>query len=85
MQSQSTANSQISTGNPQQESGDLDLTNYTREGSSKNQEELNKNDNAGKDIPKWPFGQEEALKETDQQKEAVEEYIAPKGNTAGSE
>lgn len=83
--SQSTYDSQISIENPQQESGDVDLTNDGDEDSSINQEESNKNDDAGKDIPKWPYGQEEALKDTDQQKEAVEEYIAPKGNAAGSE
>jgi hypothetical protein len=60
-------------------------TDDTDNDSSKNREESTKKEDAGKDIPKWPFGQEEALKDTDQQKEAVEEYIAPKGNTDGSE
>ena len=52
---------------------------------AKNQEDANKNDTTGEEIPKWPYGQEEAQKDTDQQKEAVEEYVAPKGNTFGSE
>lgn len=83
MQSQSTKEIQLSTDYPLQDSFNFPAD--TNDESSNNQEESNKNDDAGKNIPKWPFGQEEALKDTDQQKEAVEEYIAPKGNTDGSE
>lgn len=83
MQSQSTNDTQLSTDYTLQDS--LNFPDDTADESSMNQEESDKNDDGGKDIPKWPYGQEEALKETDQQKEAVEEYIAPKGNTNGSE
>ena len=86
MQSQLINDTQTSIDYPPQDSWDLDLTNDAGNDSSKNQENSDKKEDAGReDIPKWPYGQEEALKDTDQQNEAVEEYIAPKGNTAGSE
>lgn len=85
MQSQSTNDAQVSIGNPSQDVWNLNLTDDTGGDSLKNQDESNKEEEAGENAPKWPFGQEEALKDTDQQKEAVEEYIAPKGNTLGAE
>ena len=85
MQSQSANDAQVSIGNPSQDVWNLNLTDDTGKKKKKNQDESNKGEEENKNAPKWPFGQDEALKKTDQHKEASEEYIAPKGNTAGSE